>query len=205
MSAVRYRGVAALIRKRLGTGEYRRTSGTRLQRRHQRKGYKSWTKCMRRGQQHGTSVHRQIARVVSARQNLSAVNTDGCVLKVFEWMAKHAWIVLVSEFIIWDKHIHCATAIDAICYDTRAKRLVLVEWKTGYLRQQWLNKDGPFRRHALQVALAQVILEKSYGIPQGSIDACVFLVNQRVNISQLVVTQGMKREALSLYESIKKR
>ena len=202
-SAVRYRGVAAIIQHRFGKGQHRRTSGTHLQR--QRKRFKGWTKCMKRGHQHGTSVHRQIAQVVKTQHDLRAKNTDGCVLKVFEWMKNHEWIVIDSEIKIWDEHIRCATAIDAICYDTHTKQLILVEWKTGYLRQQWLNQNGPFRRHALQVALAQVILEKSYGIPQDKISSCVFLINQRVNISQRFVNTNMKKEALLLYESLKKR
>ncbi len=195
--AAHYHGVAATIRRKLGGGKRKRAAaGMRRP---------SWTSCRKTGRAHGCKVHRQIAEVAENQRRLDASDTDGCVLKVFQWMADRRWVLLASEFKIWDERVHCATAIDAICHDTRANKVMLVEWKTGHLRRQWLNADGPFKRHALQVALAQVILEKRYGVPTDAVGACVCLINQRVNLSCRRINEKMKRDALAFYGSLRKQ
>lgn len=196
--AARYLGMETLIQRKIGEGRYRPSLAYQRRRR-------SWTTCRRKGLAHGLAVHQQIAQVARGQRNLATAQTDGCVLKVFEWMAKHRWVILASEFKIWDECIRCVTAIDAICYDSCTKKLVLVEWKTGLLRQQWLNEDGPFRRHALQVALAQVILEERYAMPVGTLAACVFLINDRLNIAKRFITAQMLKEAREFYVAISRK
>ncbi len=167
---------------------------------------KKKTACRGRGRSHGIHVHAQLSRIAQAACNAGSEQAflrkvqgtylDGCVRAILAWLCAHRWPIMLSEHPIWDEGMRVATAVDAIVWNMREKRCMLLELKTGYNTQRycWSRPpeskrlcaplqtlvDCPFQRHALQAVLAAAMLARNYGIPdflQKRDAALVMLVN----------------------------
>jgi hypothetical protein len=155
--------------------------------------------CSRWGSDHGTRVHGELESFTNCLRELGTekgtalfnrkhADPDPCTVYLVDYCARHQWLPLAAEFMLWDEVARVATSADLLVMDCRANRLVLVELKTGYEDEEYgpLPSDPtfcapldrltncPLNRHQLQLLAMCLMLRRRYNL---AIDeACVLRV-----------------------------
>jgi hypothetical protein len=97
--------------------------------------------------------------------------------KVLNYLSKRELVPKQAEFPIYDESSKLATSIDCICFNTKTKGFVIVDWKSigGYILTGNSRMKGPPSINAkynnsplhqayFQLCVEMVILEKKYGV-----------------------------------------
>lgn len=143
--------------------------------------------CPTYGSMHGTIVHSEMAHCVEAiskpermiQELIDKVpSPDPCTIRILETLRLKGWIPLGSELPIWDSTMNIATAIDLVAMDIHEQELIVIELKTGYENEEYMEIDGdplmlypcdslrdcPDNRHQMQLMTTLLILKKGYDI-----------------------------------------
>jgi len=141
---------------------------------------------------HGTRVHRQIELFVKVyeehqhsplpdgtvktfiRRAGGPNHVDSCVFSLMKLCAQKRWRPLASEYAVWDKEMHVATAADLILADEVTRELILIEVKTGY-QGAMKGDDAKF----------SLMLPPQVDLPPIALTTCA------QHMMQLTVTRGM--------------
>jgi hypothetical protein len=148
---------------------------------------KKMRSCPTYGSMHGTIVHSEIAHCIDAIRKPERMihelidkvpSPDPCTIRILEILKLKGWIPLESEVPIWDSDMKIATAIDLVAMDVLAQELIIIELKTGYENEEYMEIDGdpfmlypceslrdcPDNRHQLQLMMTLLILKVGYNI-----------------------------------------
>jgi hypothetical protein len=183
--------------------------------------------CGLSGAEHGKLVHAQVDQYIKALAKTPLLTfgecfptgADRCALSVVNVIQKKGWIVIGTEFMIFDDACRVATAIDLLVKDPVEGSLIIIDIKTGYTGEEYGATPSdpkfapPFQklpncprtRHMLQLMGMREMLTHSYKI--SSDEAYILRVMPALNSrANLVKMDGWCRSTVNrtnIYELLK--
>jgi len=127
----------------------------------------------------GSKIHSELNDFIFLDKNFFIKKYNSIhpwTIRIINIIKERKWKPILTEFNIYDQHLHVATAIDMICVDSNGT-IILLEFKTGYsgyftehdntYMMGPLNKvmeNSPLNWAKLQLIFSQIILIKNYNI-----------------------------------------